>query len=90
MRLPFAAKPLPTRLDRRDVSNYASWSARSERRASNVVGNDLPAASIGGLEPYARFLSSHAFELFLREYSNGCDYIRQSAPKRPDANHYER
>jgi hypothetical protein len=54
------------------------------------VGNDLPTASIGELEPYARFLSSHALELFLGEYSNGCDYIHQSAPKRPDANPYER
>jgi hypothetical protein len=43
--------------------------------ASNVVGNELQTASIGGLDPYARFLSSHAFELFLREHSNGCNYI---------------
>jgi hypothetical protein len=44
--------------------------------ASNVLGNDLQAASIGGLNPYARVLSSHAFKLFLRKHSNGCDYIR--------------
>jgi hypothetical protein len=45
------------------------------------VGNDLQQAPIRGLDYYARSLSAHAFELFLREHSNGCDYIDQSVPK---------